>query len=82
MVAKPEHNGKFGRAKLFDRSAKRYGIELEDGSGTLKVKEANLEVAEVAEEEAEVPALKPSYPPKLAEPMPISSDRSRLPERR
>ena len=82
LVAKPEHNGKLGRAKLFDRCANRYGVELEDGGGTLKVKEVNLELAEDAEGEAEVPALKPAYPPKLAQPMPISCDHSKLPERR
>ncbi len=67
LQAKPEHNGKLGRAKLFDRTAKRYGVELEDGSGTLKVKEVNLELAE--EGDAGPPAPEATEPP--AEPVPI-----------
>lgn len=47
LQAKPEYNGRVGLAKLFDRTAQRYGVELEgDQAGTLKVKEANLELVD------------------------------------
>ena len=45
LKAKPEHNGAVGRATMFDREAQRYAVELEGGGATLKVKEANLELA-------------------------------------
>ena len=45
IKAKPEHNGAVGRATMFDREAQRYAVELEGGGATLKVKEANLELA-------------------------------------
>ena len=46
LQAKPEFNGRIGVAKVFDRTAKRYGVELEGEGGTLKVKETNLELVE------------------------------------
>ena len=50
LQAKPEHNGSVGRAILFDRDAKRYGVELEGSGTTLKVREANLELVTEADE--------------------------------
>lgn len=53
LQAKPEYNGRIGLARVFDRTAKRYGVELEGSGGTLKVKETNLELADPEEEAAD-----------------------------
>ena len=41
------------RAISYDRRTGRYGVELEGGGGTLKVKEANLVLAEEQPQEDE-----------------------------
>lgn len=45
LQAKPELNGKAGIASAFDDDKERYAVSLEDGTGSYKLRAANLEVA-------------------------------------
>ena len=44
LQARQEYNGRTGIAKMYDRNSERYGVELDEGGGSLKVRERHLQL--------------------------------------